>query len=404
MATAYTDSHLTGPGLAVFTVRLWLRLARRLLRRAGTGSAALRLGRYWLRESRLSASMPGRLVRHHGHVWAVPDLPPLDTDAFLECLEREVTRAPDHAGRTTGLAAPAPVTAIVSLTGRCPHHCPYCYVDAAKRESAEPSVDLLEAAITALAAAGVFTFHFSGGEPALRADDLVTLLDRCVRPELNFWMLTTGSGLAVGHLARLAEAGLTGVMVSMDSDDLTHVNRVKGGDNAFDTAARTMHDAREAGLLVAVNAVIGRPLLAEAAFFDFIDTVGRLGASFVNCYAPRLQSEALPPELLPFTVAEYRTLDRLTRHCNASAHPRPLAFTPDLWEAVHGCQGGRSFLYIDPAGDVRRCPFLRRAYGNIRDGNMSIIIDKMQKDPNAEVCAGHRMLTDAVRNGVRRPS
>ncbi|MBU1243590.1 radical SAM protein [Myxococcota bacterium] len=395
MHSPISTSYLTGPGRAAFTVGLWIRLARRLVRGAGAGPATVRLWRYWLRESRLSASMPGRLVRHRGHVWAVPDLPPLDTVAFLECMEREVASA-------TGHGTPAPVTAIVSITGRCPHHCPYCYVDAARREAVEPTVDLLESTIAGLATAGVFTFHFSGGEPALRADDLVALLGRCVRPERHFWMLTTGTGLEAGHLARLAGAGLSGVMVSMDSHDLAHVNRVKGGDTAWDTAACTMRQAREAGLLVAVNAVIGRPLLEEAAFYGFIETVGGLGASFVNCYAPRVQDQSLPPELAPFSIAEHRTLDRLCHRCNASSVPGPLAYTPDLWEAVRGCQGGRSFLYVDPAGDVRRCPFLQRAYGNIRDGNIANIIDKMQQDPDAEVCAGHRMLTEALGTGRRR--
>lgn len=357
--------------------------------------AANLLGRALLKDGLLSASMPRRLVRHRGHVWAVPDLPPLDSDAFLECLERDL-----GAGPATGHSAP--VTAILSITGRCPHHCPYCYVDAARREAVEPTVDLLEATIAELATAGVFTFHFSGGEPALRTDDLVALLGRCVRPGRHFWMLTTGTGLEAGHLARLAGAGLSGVMVSMDSHDLAHVNRVKGGDDAWSTAARTMREARKAGLLVAVNAVIGRPLLEEAAFFGFIETVGGLGASFVNCYAPRVQDQSLPPELAPFSVAEHRALDRLCRRCNASSDPGPLAYTPDLWEAIRGCQGGRSFLYVDPAGEVRRCPFLQRAYGNIREGNIAKIIDKMQQDPDAEVCAGHRMLTEALRTGRRR--
>jgi MoaA/NifB/PqqE/SkfB family radical SAM enzyme len=355
----------------------------------------MRLGRYLLHESRLSVSMPRRLVRHRGHVWAVPDLPPLDSESFLECLEREVTSATAH---TTA----APVTAIVSITGRCPHRCPYCYVDAARRAAPEPTVDLLEATIEGLAAAGVFTFHLSGGEPALRADELVVLLRRCARHDRHFWLLTTGTGLKAGQLGRLAGAGLAGVMVSMDSDDLAHVNHVKGSDDAWTDAASALRQAREAGLLVAVNAVMGRPLLGEGAFFGFMETLGGLGASFVNCYAPRVQGQTLPPELAPFSVEEHRTLDRLCRLCNASTALLPLAYTPDLWEAVRGCQGGRSFLYVDPAGDVRRCPFLQRVYGNIRDGEMFRIIDKMQNDPDRETCEGHRMLTAALGEGRRR--
>ena len=395
METQHSTSYVTGLRFAAFQARLWIRLARRLTRDAGVAPAVSRIGRYLLRKSSLTASMPLRLVRHQGHTWAVPDLPPLDGDAFLDSLVREITCAVD--GTTQ-----KPVTAIVSLTGRCPHHCAYCYVDPVTREAEEPPVDLLTETVLALAELGVFTFHFSGGEPALRTEDLVDLLRRVGHPDLCFWMLTTGSGLDAAKLDHLAHAGLTGVMISLDSHDLTHVNRLKGSPDAFHTAAQTMRGARQAGLLVAVNAVMNRLLLREEAFSKFIDTAGELGASFVNCYAPRPQAEALPPELAPFTVDEYRQLDRLTRRCNASGRHRPLAYTPDLWEAIRGCQGGRGFLYIDPAGEVRRCPFLRKSYGNIREGRLGAILARMQADPAPEVCAGNRMLTDALRTGTLR--
>ncbi len=389
------NTHLTGAGLAAFLTGLGLRLSRRLARRLGPLRAAQSLGRYLLRESSLFSAMPRRLVRHRGHIWAVPDLPPLDTDAFLDCLEREVSCAAGH-------SRPRPVTAIISLTGRCPHHCAYCYVDAALREAPEPSVDLLADTITELVGLGVYTFHLSGGEPALRSGDVLTLLGRVRRSGLRFWMLSTGTGLDFERLSALARAGLSGVMISLDSHDLVHVNRLKGRDDAFNTAVAAMRDARRAGLLVAVNAVIGRPLLGEAAFLRFMETVGGLGASFVNCYAPRRQSAPLPPELKPFSIAEYRLLDRLTRRCNASGAGLPLAFTPDLWEAVRGCQGGAGFLYIDPAGQVRRCPFLSRSYGNIRDGSLALMLDRMQADPDREVCEGNRILTEALATRKRR--
>jgi len=388
------NSYLTGAGFAAFHVGLGLRLARRLARRLGPLRAAQSLGRYLLRESSLFSAMPRRLVRHRGHVWAVPDLPPLDTEAFLDCLEREVSCAAGH-------SRPRPVTAIISLTGRCPHHCAYCYVDAALREAPEPSVDLLADTVTELAGLGVFTFHLSGGEPALRSDDVLTLLGRIRRTGLRFWMLSTGTGLDFDRLSALARAGLSGVMISLDSPDLAHVNRLKGSEHAFDAAVAAMRDARRAGLLVAVNAVMSRPLLGEAAFFRFIETVGGHGASFVNCYAPRRQTEPLPEELMPFSLDEYRRLDRLTRRCNASGAGLPLAFTPDLWEAVRGCQGGAGFLYIDPAGQVRRCPFLSRSYGNIRDGSLALILDRMLADPHREVCEGNRLLTEALTSRKR---
>ena len=290
-----------------------------------------------------------------------------------------------------------PVTAILSLTARCPHRCPYCYVRQPPADTPEPSVALLARTVKDLADLGVRTFHLSGGEPALRSGDIAELLTQCRGRDLRFWLLTTGAGLTPERLRTLAAAGLDGVMIGLDHEDPAVTDGIKGTANAHATALRALGDARRVGLLAAVNAVISRPLLEQAAFFRFIDALGGHGAAFVNCYAPRPQGAELPPGLEPFTVEEHLRLHRLARRMSVGAGRGPLVYTPDVWEALRGCQGGRSFLYVDPAGDVRRCPFLSQSYGRIQDGDLAAILARLRADPDPETCAGHRLLSAALR-------
>jgi len=378
---------LSGPSRAWFLSRVGLRLFRRLGDERGYPRATLDLLHAVLRAGAWDQT-PGRLVRHGGHVWAVPDLPPLDTASFLDCL-------------TSGLGGfeKGPVTAILSLTARCPHRCPYCYVRRPGPDAPEPSVALLARTVEGLAALGVRTIHLSGGEPALRCDDVAGLLARCRGLGLRFWMLTTGAGLSPERLRTLAAAGLDGVMIGLDHDDPAVADGLKGTREAHATALRALGDARRAGLLAAVNTVVSRSLLDGDAFLRFIDFLGGHGATFVNCYAPRPQGAELPSGLAPFTVEEHLRLHRLARRLSAGSGPRPLVYTPDVWEALRGCQGGRSFLYVDPAGDVRRCPFLGRSYGRIQDGDLAGILARMRADPEPETCAGHLLLAGALRRG-----
>jgi len=379
-------TYLTGPALAVFLSRVWLRAARRLVRERGAPRAAGDLVRHLLREARFPGALPLRLVRHGAGVWVVPDLPPMDSEAFLDCLIAGLDGYPR-----------GPVTSILSLTARCPHRCPYCYVRQPPAGLEEPSVDLLASTVEALAALGVRTFHLSGGEPALRCPDVLDLVSRFQGRDLHFWMLTSGAGLTADALRDLAGAGLSGLMVGMDAENDSPADRIKRTPGARATAVRALSGAREAGLLTAVNTVMTRSLLDETAFFAYLDELGRLGVRFVNCYPPRTQGVLRPEELEPFTVEDQLRLHRLARRVNLSTRPRPLVYTPDVWEAHRGCQGGRSFLYVDPAGEVRRCPFLARSYGRIQDGDVAGVLAAMRADPEPEVCAGHRMLVDALR-------
>ncbi len=366
---------------------IWQRLLPRLIRQEGWRNTLTGL---W-KNATLQFPLPSRLVRHDHRPWILPDLPPMDSSVFLECLERELS------GSIRQMPV-MPVTAILSVTASCPHSCPYCYVAPVPEGFAGLSVEELVQAVEELSRAQVRTFHFSGGEPALRWQDLVQVMNTCAASDRFFWMLTTGHGLCADSLEKLARAGLTGIMVSLDSFDPEAIRRIKGDPAVLETAVNVLVQARSAGLLTAINAVTSRSLLHKESFFRFIRRAGELGVSFVNFYAPRRIRKDLPGEIAPFGVDEYLQLHSLARRCNASRKPWPLAYTPDVWEAVRGCQGGRSFVYVDPQGQLCRCPFLKKQYGDVRQGNLAQVIRRMQQDPEAEVCEGNRLLTAGLKN------
>src|ERR1700745_2961688 len=105
---------------------------------------------------------------------------------------------------------------------RCPLRCPYCSNPLAlERASAELDTATWCRVFDEAAALGVLQVHFSGGEPLVR-HELVELVAHAAKGGLYVTLITSGIGLAVRRLAKLVEAGLEHVQLSLqDSDPAT---------------------------------------------------------------------------------------------------------------------------------------------------------------------------------------
>lgn len=156
----------------------------------------------------------------------------------------------------------------VSITEKCSLRCTYCMP-----EEGLPAIapgDLLSAdEIVRLVGigvdlAGIREVRFTGGEPLMRRD-LEEIVSGCARrvPGVPLAMTTNAVGLE-HRAARLAEAGLTRVNVSLDSVDRAHFAELTRRDRLPSVLAG-IRAAANAGLApMKVNAVLMRETLAGA--------------------------------------------------------------------------------------------------------------------------------------------
>ena len=90
----------------------------------------------------------------------------------------------------------APISLLCELTYRCNLQCPYCFNPL---DLGSPRDELERAAwlnvVDQAAALGVVQFGFSGGEPTLRGDDLVALVERASRRGGYTNLITQGTFL-----------------------------------------------------------------------------------------------------------------------------------------------------------------------------------------------------------------
>jgi pyruvate-formate lyase-activating enzyme len=143
----------------------------------------------------------------------------------------------------------------ISVTDRCNYACTYCVPDAGIAH--QPRADLLtfeelERVVSVFVELGVERVRLTGGEPTVRAkiEELVARLAARVPT-----VVMTSNGHRLPELAApLAQAGLVGVNVSLDTLDAERFARLtRGGE--LERVVAGIDAARAAGLVVKLNAV-----------------------------------------------------------------------------------------------------------------------------------------------------
>jgi Fe-coproporphyrin III synthase len=184
---------------------------------------------------------------------------------------RNTSSSPPHLLHYSGDKKPVVVW---NVTQRCNLHCGHCYSDSRNREypgelTTEEGTDLLEQ----LAAFGVPTVLFSGGEPLMR-DDVLGLAATARGLGMRTVLSSNGTLLDARAAAAVAEAGFSYVGVSIDGIGATH-DRMRGKRGAFEAMLSGLAAAREAGLRTGLRFTLhalNRAHLGEV--FDLAERVG----------------------------------------------------------------------------------------------------------------------------------
>jgi pyrroloquinoline quinone biosynthesis protein E len=299
-----------------------------------------------------------------------------------------------------------PYALIAELSYRCPLQCAYCSnpLDLHRRREELATADWLRAFREA-EALGVVQVSLSGGEPLLRAD-LEELVAGARSAGLYVNLATSGVPLARERLARLREAGVDNVQVSIQDTDAAAAERICGG-RFLEQKLAVARWVKELGLPLTINIVLHRHNLARVA--DFVALAEELGADRLELANAQYQGWALPNReaLLPTRAA----IDA-ARQVAAEAHERlkgrmeVLFVLPDYYsEFPKPCMGGwgRRFILIAPDGQVLPChqahtlPGL--SFANLRDRDLAWI---WHESPGFAAFRGEDWMEEPCRSCAQR--
>jgi pyrroloquinoline quinone biosynthesis protein E len=258
-----------------------------------------------------------------------------------------------------GVSVDPPLALLAELTHRCPLRCPYCSnpLDL-QRASAELDTMTWKRVFVEAAELGILQVHFSGGEPLVRRD-LAELVGHATKAGLYVNLITSGIRLDADRLARLVEAGLEHVQLSLQDSEPGSGDRIAGLAGAQQAKRQAAALVRAAGLPLTVNAVVHRQNLERLdAIIELAVELDadRLEVAHVQYYGWALANRAA---LLPSREQlDAATGTVATARAQLAGRLVIDYVVPDYYaHRPKACMGGwgRRFLNVTPSGKVLPC-------------------------------------------------
>lgn len=347
-------------------------------------------------------------------------------------------------------AVPRPWNLVAELTYRCPLRCPYCSnpLDYRSVRDALDTATWLRVFREA-AALGVVHVGLTGGEPTLR-DDLEPLVRGAAEAGLYTHLVTAGTPVAPDGIARLAEAGLRSVQVSLQDARPAASDRIAGAPS-FERKWAVAHAVRAQGLPLTLNVVLHRHNL------DRVDTIvalareldadrlelanaqyhgwARLNRAALLPARAQLETAAAAvrearragprPEIL-FVLPDYRAgrpkpcmggwgrvamvvrPDGLVLPCHEAATLPGLEFWSAARRSLAECwadaPGMNAFRGLDGLREpCRSCPERERDFGGCRCQAFHLTGDAAATDPACALAPDHALVAAARREADARP-
>lgn len=282
-----------------------------------------------------------------------------------------------------------PLTAQLELTDKCNFRCPHCYflnVDTV-RKSHDLSDEKIMLLAKKLVSSRLFSVVLTGGEPLIRKNLVIALVEYFKRNNLYVSLNTNLTLLDQKTLSAIVSLGIDGLLVSCPSSDVGLYRIMTGGSNylRFKEKLKMLIGS---GLHFSVNMVTNKlNLRSIKQTVTDLESLGvkRFGATpmALNVHNPRLdllldktEVEQLIDDLvwikecLKIEVDMFEAVPKCI--FSVSIYSKNLAFLE------RKCQAGRTVMSVASNGDVRPCSHNPDVYGNLLNESLRSVWNKMR--------------------------
>ena len=270
-----------------------------------------------------------------------------------------------------------------NLTQRCNLRCKHCYIDASHAMPGELSTSEALRVLDQIGDVNRETILIlTGGEPLLRPD-LEVLVERAAGLGMMVVLGTNGTRLSVDRARELAQRGLSGVGISLDSLVASRHDAFRGLEGAWSAAVEGIRSARLAGLDAQIQITLTRDNISElpqVLRFSREADVKVLTVFFLVCTGRGQDLVDLTPEeyehALEWLVSVNPNGVMVRPRC-APTFRRVLAQKkPDsilLQSDAGRCMAGKNYCRITPDGKVTPCPYMPLEAGSLREQSFGAI-------------------------------
>ncbi|MEM2273067.1 MAG: radical SAM protein [Candidatus Bathyarchaeia archaeon] len=299
-------------------------------------------------------------------------------------------------GVTKPYRTPAPFLVVWNYTNACNLQCKHCYQRAERPTPDELTTEEKLAIIDQLVENNVSMIAFSGGEP-LMCEDFFKVARYAYERGLYVSIATNGTLLTKENVARLKEAGVGYLEISLDGASKETHESFRGINGCFEKTIRGIINSVEAGMFTCIATTATKhnideiPKIIDLAkklrarrviVFNFIPT-GR-GEEIIQLDLTPVEREnllkSLYKELASGGMEALSTAPQFSRVCLQQSlidgtdilsptHFAALALygrAKQLADFLGGCGAGRLYCAIQPNGLVTPCVFMPMVVGDLR--------------------------------------
>lgn len=306
-------------------------------------------------------------------------MPPFPSKAFFTHIsatkeEKNIFKQQIYSERS------APISIHVSLTDRCMYNCLHCSAKGRILENELTTEEWINV-FKELQDMNTSVIGLTGGEPLLRED--IERIIESIDDRSSVVLFTTGLNFTEDMAIKLRGRGLFGVGISLDSHIKEEHNRLRGNENAFDTAVKAIETASKSGLYTIVQTVVLRRNLNEEKLCNIFSLAKKLGAHEVKILEPIISGSLLEnkdlSEIFYDDLSRKKLIDIQHRANRAGIYPKITTFAYTESKEKFGCGAGTQHSYISSSGELYPCDFLPMSFGNVRKGKASMLWQEMNR-------------------------
>ncbi len=297
----------------------------------------------------------------------------------------------------------APFTIAWELTRACAFACKHCRAEAQpKRDAGELSTEEAFGLVDQIREFGDPILVITGGDPMMRPD-LYDILSYAVQQGLRTSLTPTTTRLVTRKaLARVKEAGVRRVAVSLDGPTAEVHDAFRGFSGSFEIASRIIRHVADVGLSLQINTTVSRynfQLLDQMAELVERSNVVQWSLFFLVPTGRANAADMISPEeheqvfnwlhdvgknssfdIKSTAAPAYRRVviqkQRAEQGSSAEGEPAPAMagagyrYADGLGRPAKGVNDGNGFCFISHTGDVCPSGFLPVSAGNVRDQSL----------------------------------
>ena len=270
----------------------------------------------------------------------------------------------------------------LGITKKCNYKCDHCYEWERLNKKDVLTTKGLKGILNKLQHFGVSQIHLSGGEPMMKINKIVNLLDYADKNNTEFWIDTSGYNLNAINAEKLKNAGLTGVVISLDHHVPEKHNAFRHHDDAYYWAEEAIKNSIQNNLLTALSICLTKGFISQKNLMTYMNLAKKLNVSFVQFLEPKTVGH-FKNKNISLQKKQIKILEDFFLKMNFGKmfNSYPIITYHGYYQKRHGClSAGNKSIYIDTEGNINACPFCHEKTGNILDDRFDDhLIDLMAK-------------------------